>query len=181
LAVFGYFVLAGGGGGLLGWLVAVLSKAQPTTSLAVNGVLYGAGGALALRADFRPRQHQATPADAAVAASLLARGLVWTENALDEMSRRGAQAWLQDLDDDALIEEAYSVSAHIAQRRSVPQRTREASLSLLVPAMEKVRQGGGARVEGRAHLVTFCASYLIAEHLAKRPASTRARADRKAR
>jgi len=47
-----YFVLAGGFGGLLGWLAAQAANAQPSTEPLVNGFFYGVLGALALRADF---------------------------------------------------------------------------------------------------------------------------------
>jgi len=149
-------------------MVANISNAQPASSPAVSGVLYGVGGALALRADFRPRQQRLGVG--AAAASLLAKGLLWTERALDEISVRRAEAWLRGLDDDALIEEAYFISANIQLSKSVPSRAKETNLKLLIPAMEKVRdtRTEGNRMEGRAQLGSFCSRYMITEHLAKR-------------
>ena len=45
-----YLALAGGGGGGLGWLAATLAKASPTPIAVVNGIMFGIGGALVLRA-----------------------------------------------------------------------------------------------------------------------------------
>src|SRR3954468_20477914 len=56
-----YLSLAGGVGGLLGWLGAYLAHAQPTPNLALNGLLYGAAGTLALRAEFRTRSKETAP------------------------------------------------------------------------------------------------------------------------
>ena len=54
-----YLGLAGGVGGLLGWLAAYLSNAQPTPNAALNGLLYGIGGALAFsRASPDPIEEQ---------------------------------------------------------------------------------------------------------------------------
>src|SRR3712207_2157659 len=53
-----YLGLAGGVGGLLGWLAAYLTHARPTPDPALNGLLYGATGALVLRAEFRTRSKE---------------------------------------------------------------------------------------------------------------------------
>ena len=54
-----YLGLAGGGGGFIGWLAAEASHAKPTQLDWLNGILFGAAGALALRADFSQQPAQA--------------------------------------------------------------------------------------------------------------------------
>jgi hypothetical protein len=172
VAGLGYFAIAGGGGGLLGWLLAELSHAKPTANMAVNGFLYGAAGALALRADFRPRRTPQAKMDAAeirnAAASILAIGLQWTGTALDEISRRQMTVWLKGLSDDDLIRQAYDVRATIRQDRRTPANTTRMVNELVVPAMESVRaKDPDKRIEGRAHLVAFCQKYFLSEHMPK--------------
>jgi hypothetical protein len=186
-----YFVLAGGGGGLLGWLLALLAQAHPTDNLAVNGFLYGAGGALTLRADFRPRRALPDPTarpagpdpsddlgpNARSAASVLAIGLSWTGGALDDISERHIEAWLKSQDDNTLLASATDVFAKIRHDPDTPDRAKKATLNLLVRAMEQVGSTDrNERLQGRAHVITFCAAYYLQEHI-PRPLTTDRAAD----
>src|SRR4051794_37631014 len=58
-----YLVLAGGGGGVLGWGLAQLAGVQPAQNPLLDGVLYGVAGALAPRADFGARPTPDGPPD----------------------------------------------------------------------------------------------------------------------
>jgi hypothetical protein len=163
-----YLALAGGGGGLLGWAAAAVSHAHPTLIEPLNGVLYGFGGALALRADFRVRPKTGTSVGDQFkdARSALTTSINWTAEQLDDITYRRAEAWLTSLPDDQLIAEAWRIQAHIADRptRLVNDKAKNEMLEKLVPAMEKVNQPA-ERSSGRAHLVTFCSSYYRNEHL----------------
>jgi hypothetical protein len=167
LASLAYFALAGGGGGLLGWGLAEISHAKPTANVALNGFLFGTAGALTLRADFTPRrtpQAKTDRTDMRNAASILAFGLQWTGTALDEITRRAMDTWLNGLTDDALLKQAHDIRAQLIQDRRTPASAKTTLNELIVPAMEKVRSTGDERLEGRAHLVTFCGNYLLREH-----------------
>jgi hypothetical protein len=163
-----YLALAGGGGGLLGWGAAAVSHAQPTPSALFNGLLYGIGGALALRADFRgrPKTGISTNDQFKDARSVLTTSINWTAEQLDDTTYRRAEAWLTSLPDDQLIAEAWRIQAHIADRpaRLVNDKAKNEMLEKLVPAMEKVNKPA-ERSSGRAHLITFCSSYYRNEHL----------------
>jgi hypothetical protein len=167
-----YLVLAGGGGGLLGWGIAVISNAHPTLSEPFNGALYGIGGALALRADFRARPKSRTPTGDQFkdARSALMTSINWTAEQLDDITYRRAEAWLTALPDDQLIAEAWRIQAHIADRptRLVNDKAKNEMFEKLVPAMEKVNRPA-ERSAGRAHLITFSSSYYRNEHFPRLP------------
>src|SRR3954447_17805979 len=95
-----YLAVAGAGGGVLGWGAAALSGATPTPNAAVNGLLYGVAGALALRADFaaKPRP-DAAPDQTGPARSVLRTSITWTAALLDDMTYRRAEGWLISLTD----------------------------------------------------------------------------------
>lgn len=168
-----YLAVAGGGGGLVGWYVANLSHAQPTPSPPLNGVLYGIGGALALRADFRaqPKSAVSTSDQFKDARSALTTIINWTAEQLNDSTYRKAETWLFSLPDDQLAEEAWRIQAHIAGARMVNDKTKKQLLEQLVPAMEKLTKPA-ERSAGRAHLINFCASYYRNEHLPRTPRIT---------
>lgn len=165
-----YLALAGGGGGLLGWGVANLSHALPTPNEPLNGVLYGIGGALALRADFRtrPKGDVSSFDQFADARSALTTSINWTAEQLNDITYRKAEAWLSGLPDDQLSDEAWRIQAHIADARGVNDKVKNRLLEQLVPAMEKLTRPT-ERSAGRAHLITFCSSYYRDEHLPRTP------------
>jgi hypothetical protein len=167
-----YLSLAGGVGGLLGWLTAYFSHARPTPDPALNGLLYGVIGALALRAEFRTRSKETTPIAEQIrdARSALAKSINWTAELLDETTYRKAELWLLSLPDDRLNCEAWRIQAHIANQpaRSVTDKVKTEMFQKLVPAMEKLNDPAENKA-GRAHLVTFCAAYYRSEHLPRTP------------
>ena len=167
-----YLALAGGGGGLLGWAAATVVQAQPTPSAPLNGLLYGIAGALALRADFRarPKGSLPTPDQFKDARSALTTSINWTADQLDDITYRKAETWLSSLPDDQLSSEAWRVQAHIADQpaRAVSDKAKNEMFGKLVPAMEKLANPTEKRA-GRAHLITFCASYYRKEHLPRTP------------
>ena len=167
-----YLAMAGGGGGLLGWSVAFTSQARPTASDALNGLLYGVAGAVALRADFRVRPKGSPPAPEQFkdARSLLTTSINWTADQLDDITYRKAEMWLTGLSNQQLVNEALRVQAHIVDQpaRAVSDKAKNEMLGKLVPAMEKLANPP-ERSAGRAHLITFCASYYRKEHLPRTP------------
>src|SRR3954453_23122784 len=90
-----YLALAGGGGGLLGWAAAAVSRARPTPNDLLNGVLFGVAGALALRADFRARSKNSLPPAEQFkdARSALTTSINWTADQLDDIMYRKAEIW----------------------------------------------------------------------------------------
>jgi hypothetical protein len=166
-----YLTLAAGGGGFLGWGAAQLGGAQPTSNPALNGILYGIGGALALRADFRSRPRRSgAPNELRDTASILSTSMTWAANLLDDVSYRRASEWFGALLDADLMKEAHRISAHITTQpaRIVSDKTKKALLGELVPAMESLTEPRN-RDDGRARLFTFCAKYCIEEHISKIP------------
>jgi hypothetical protein len=172
-----YLGLAGGVGGLLGWLTAYLGHAQPTPNLALNGLLYGVAGTITLRAEFRIRSKDGGPAVDQLkdARSALTKGINWTAELLDDITYRRAETWLLNLPDDRLNGEAWRIQAHIANQpaRAVTDRAKTEMFEKLVPAMEKLNDPSEKKA-GRAHLVTFCATYYRNEHLPRTPERARA-------
>lgn len=165
-----YLVLAGGGGGLLGWAVAMIANAHPTDKEALNGIIYGITGALAFRADFKtgtksPRGGTDLLRDAR---SALAASIRWTVDFLDDKTYRKAKEWLTQMSDQELVVAARDVQAEIVTpgRHPVSDKTRDQLCRSLVPAMELLSDSR-TKAEGRAHLITFCARYYQKEHLPK--------------
>jgi hypothetical protein len=167
-----YFVLAGGGGGLVGWGAAVLTKAVPTDNVPLNGFIYGVAGALALRADVgaRPRS---TRSDAfRDAKSILTTSINWTVELLDRVTYKRALAWLSGLSDDDLLLETYRLNAEITSlpAKEMSNAAKKEHLTRLVPKMESLAEGGLDANEIRAiraHLVSFCAQVYKGDHLMK--------------
>ncbi len=180
-----YFILAGGFGGLLGWLAAQAMHAQPSPEPLVNGFFYGVLGALALRADFglaRTKQANAISSPQLFdAQSILGIGLRWTKDLLDARSARRAERWLYSLDDDNLLENALRLNAHITARADIDDKAKKAMQSRLVPAMAMVRNvDPDKRLEGRTLVAQFCVNYAISEHLPKPVTDGRAQTSRNA-
>ena len=164
-----YLTLAGAGGGFLGWGAAQLGGARPTPNPALNGILYGVGGALALRADFRSRPRRSgAPNELRDTASILSTSMTWAANLLDDVAYRRALEWFGALSDPDLMKEARRICAHITTQpaRIVPDKTKKWLLGEFVPAMESLTEPMN-RDDGRTRLFTFCAKYCIEEHMPK--------------
>jgi len=178
-----YLLLAGGGGGALGWGLATLANADPTTNMALNGVLYGITGALAVRADFAagPRPDTARKDQLSDARSALSLSIKWTTSLLDEVAARRAEAWLIGMSDDQLSEEAFRVQANISRQPDTTDKVKKELSGMLVVNMEQLVDDN-TRAAARAQLINFCASYYMERHLAKTPrAAVRRRAPRRRR
>ncbi|MDQ4032325.1 MAG: hypothetical protein M3332_08680 [Actinomycetota bacterium] len=169
LGIAVYLALAGAGGGFLGWGAAQLGGAQPTPNPALNGILYGIGGALALRADFRSRpRRNRVPNELRDTASILSTSMTWAANLLDDVAYRRALEWYGALSDRDLMKEARRICAHITTQpaRIIPDKAKKGLLGEFVPAMESLTKSM-TRDDGRARLSTFCAKYCIEEHMPK--------------
>jgi hypothetical protein len=168
-----YLLLAGVGGGLLGWSTAYAASAKLSDQFAVQGVLSGILGTLAMRADFGTTRARPTPpgtdaADARGALSLLGASLTWTTSLLDHRAGHQAERWYRALDDDALLLQAWDVYVHILDCE-LPARAKRELQKRLSTAMSMVRAGCDKTThdEGRALVVQFCVSYSGDQHLAK--------------
>ena len=159
-----YLVLSGGGGGILGWGTALLSNARPTSSLALNGLLYGAAGTLALRADFRSGTSQRSGSRMSEMKSLLGLALAWITSMLDEATRRTAQRWFASRDDDGMRTSALQLKAHLFSS-TASKKVRDEFLEQFVPPLENLKgTNGESREEARFQLAAFAADYCIAQH-----------------
>ena len=173
VGTFLYFLLAGGGGGTVGWAVATLANADPTSNIVLNGVLYGITGALALRADFAAGPRPDTTGDRfADARSALTLGIKWTTTLLDVVAARRAEAWLIDMSDEQLSQEALRVHADIKEQPDtlVSDKVKIENFERLVGWMEQLG-GDDDRLAwaARAQLIKFCIRYYTERHLAKTP------------
>ena len=165
-----YLLAAGAGGGLLGWLAAQGANAAHSPRPAVDGILYGIAGALVVRADFRsPRP--AAPRHLREAASALGKGIEWSTDLLDEVTRRTAKSWLKTLTDDELMNVAVEITQEIevAPHSQIPAATKRATLKKITEAIELIRSSApdDHRAEARMRLIQFSISYFIAEHAPK--------------
>lgn len=114
VGLLGYFLIAGGLGGTIGWLAASLSHAAPSQNPVVNGLLYGFAGALAARADVGTRaKRTSSPDTLADAKSGLALAINWMGDSLDRITHRSAQKWLEELSPEELVDEAVRVTTEL--------------------------------------------------------------------
>lgn len=166
-----YLLIAGGGGGALGWGAAALTNLEPTRDPVLNGVLYGVAGALALRADFGARPTPDTAPDQVTQArSILTASINWAAGMLDDNTARRAESWLAAMPDHRLADEAHRVHADILEQPDtiVSDLAKNEMSSRLVPAMEQLNDDAH-RAAGRAHLIAFCTRYFTERHLLKNP------------
>lgn len=166
-----YFLLAGGGGGFIGWIIAHLSKAAPTGNVFLNGFFYGIAGALAVRADFRSRPKNMDPDDIQDAKSLLTTSINWVTDLLDDCSHRRAEQWLRSLDSGEIILQAHRISAYIANLPAI-KMTDTAKVDYyarLVPLMEILinSPSGDDRIGAQEQIIRFCALFYKGERFMK--------------
>ncbi|ROP30118.1 hypothetical protein [Couchioplanes caeruleus] len=164
-----YLVLAGAGGGFVGWLPAQLGILTPTENGLINGVIFGVAGSLAVRADFGGRG-AAGPAESRRAASLIGKGIDWTAAMLDQVARRSIENWAKKLSDGELLEVTLDLVYGIgeASPAAVPGRTKQTTLKAITEAMAALGSGKTEqRAEARARLTQFCLHYLCARRTPK--------------
>ena len=164
-----YMTLAGGGGGLIGWLTAYLADVPGSAVPAIDGLFYGVAGALAVRADFRTGSHPVRPPhEIRGAASLLGKGIEWSTGLLDDVTRRRVKRWLEGRTDDQLLAVALDLVHEIRENRAVPPSTKKTIGKQAVDAMQALsdNDGGQRHAEARSRLTHFCLSQIINQHMA---------------
>jgi hypothetical protein len=163
-----YLVLAGGGGGLVGWLPAHLGMLTTPDSDWISGVIFGVGGSLAVRADFRS---QCRPEEVRRTASALAKGIEWSTGMLDHLADKRARQWLRSLNIQDLLTVARDLMAEIRAMpaKTVPPTAKAAILVRATDAMHTLSTSTDAelRDEARARLAQFCLKYMCGERVAR--------------
>ncbi|GAB1689486.1 hypothetical protein KRM28CT15_12890 [Krasilnikovia sp. M28-CT-15] len=165
-----YMALAGGGGGGIGWLTAYLANVPPSTAPVIDGLFYGAAGALAVRADFRSGPGVSRgPQEIRGAASLLGKGIEWTTGLLDEVTWRRVKYWLDDRTDDQLLVVAFDIVHEIKADSAVPAPAKKVIGKEAVDAMQALHEAADdvKRAEGRSRLAHFCRSQIVSQHITR--------------
>jgi hypothetical protein len=179
VGILTYLIIAGCGGGLIGWLAAAVSEAKISSTAYIDGIFYGVAGTLAVRADFRLQKRSLlpNPGHAREAASLLGKGIEWTTNALDDLTRTRAMRWLKELDDESLVSITYEVIHDIEDMpaKDMPARVKKATLGKVSDAFDVI-QDQNRRHEARTRIEDFCADFYLAQHSVKPALRGRARA-----
>jgi hypothetical protein len=162
LGIIVYFIVAAGGGGLLTWVAAEASDLRPSSNPWANGVLYGLAAGAVLRADFGAKPKGSAGPQHREAASILTKCLTWMSSSLDDIAYRHAERWLRNRSDEHLLDDVYRVKAHIGNKPAseVTRRQRDEIYTRLVAAVNLMSEPT-TRAEGRAHLITFCATYYV--------------------
>jgi hypothetical protein len=165
-----YLILAGGGGGLIGWLPAQLGQFAPSESEWINGLIYGVAGSLAVRADFGTK-YSKEPGVARPVASVLGKGIAWSTELLDHILRHQARQYLRDLPDRELLVVTRDLIYEIKARPSsaVSKTAKAAVMKKAVEAMKTFSTDPKPeqRDEARGRLIHFCLEYMVREHVAK--------------
>ena len=172
-----YFILAGGGGGLIGWAAAYISKSDPTGNVYLNGFLYGAAGTLALCVDVGARSRGGKKGDdLKEAQSLLAKGVGWIVDWLDAEAGKSATKWLRGLSDSDLIKASNLVFAEImntpdSQLSKAKKRQRKDEYLPLIKEFAELDPNPDDMKysSARAHLVSYTSAFFKAERWAKEP------------
>jgi hypothetical protein len=167
-----YLFLAGGGGGFVGWLPAQLGHVAPSPSPWINGAIFGIGGSLVVRADFRTK-YAKEPQEAQRAASALAKGIEWSTDLLDQVVRYKAKQWLTGLNDRELLVATRDLIYEIKAKPpgTTPRTAKAMVMTRAVEAMKIFTSGPDAeeRADARARLTYFCLEYMVGEHIPKPP------------
>lgn len=168
--VLTYMVLAGGGGGVIGWLAAYLAGVPPSSRPVIDGFFYGIAGTLAVRADFRSGHGSTrTSPDIRAAASLLGKGIEWSTAALDEITRRRAKRWLEHRTDNELLSLALDMVNEIKMDKVIPAPAKTAIGKQALGAMTALNcaKDSQQNAEGRSRLTYFCLELMVHRHMAK--------------
>lgn len=179
VGVSAYFLVAGGGAGAAGWLAGRFSGSFSGQELWLRGLLFGLGGAAALRASFRVNQEQKSSRVAqnggrskGVSAveqtvSALAVCVAWVTNMLNDGAEGAALKWFGTLSYDDLRHQSRHVKAHILA--STKSDSMKGRLQTDFAAVVKKTRSADAdeRADAHAQLAAMCASYAIAEQMPK--------------
>lgn len=186
LWMFGYLLVAGAFGGGFGWLLGWLTNFQPTPNVWINGIFYGAAGALAIGAQVKGQPKSSKgPGELRDVQSLLLRMLSRIEQTLDELTRECAKTWLKGQKSSREIALAASdIKAYILNEESLKAQ-RNKLLESLTSALESL---ANATKESEIHehqgkLIEFSSRFYVQQHIPKpklvMPAGVRARPPRK--
>jgi hypothetical protein len=176
-----YLIFAGVGGALVGRVIAFLSKVNTTGNWALDGVLYGAVGTIAIRASFGSSV-RSTPNPKKVVAytshsfamnqtiSLLGGWIRWIEDALDKRAEAGIADWVYAAatkGDAHLLQISSKVWAHIRKRDDMNAQQRKGPLEIIKEARDglNVPETRGDAVN---QLVVYCADYMTSQQMDKR-------------
>lgn len=161
-----YFVVGGGGSGLVGWLGGQVTGAVASSDWRLRGVLFGLTGAALVRAALPVKPNEGK-SGTAVQQTVSALGwlLSYIRDLLDEKTRTTSQNWFNALADDDLLFQSQQIRAHILSR-GLSDRDAMKIVRKFAEAAQKIRVQAD-RDEGRAQMSTFCAFYVAGEHLSK--------------
>jgi hypothetical protein len=173
-----YLVLAGGGGGLVGWLPAQLGNAYRPQGAWIDGLIFGVAGSLAVRADFGSQgtacpgsQGAPCPPESPRTASALGKGIEWSAGMLDHVARLRARRWLGGLRVRDLLVVARDLIIEIKAMpaATVPPTAKAAILTKATDAMHTLSTCDDAelRDDARARLTQFCLAYMCGERVAR--------------
>lgn len=162
-----YFLGAGGGAGVVGWLSGRVSGALASQAWWIQGVGYGLAGAALVRAGVRvkPNDVHARGSEVEQTVSALGYVLSWATELLDDQAQKSAHAWFVTLIDDDLLFQSQQIKAHLL-RRDISDSVKKSTAKTFVEAAKKVRIDAD-RDEGRAQLADFCAVYVAKQHMSK--------------
>jgi hypothetical protein len=169
-----YFLVAGVGAGLLGWVIGTVSKSVPTAWPLLNGALFGLVGALTVRAELgqpppistksRGRVTSDPAASLTPAFTLLGVATNWTFDMTDQLVGRSVDRWILALTDGSLRSVGHQLVVRVKQLDNVPDSAKVRIYKELVPTIEALKQVAGEDSDGpRAQLRGFAAG-LIREH-----------------
>ena len=165
-----YILFAGFGAGLLGWLPAHVGQVTPTGNPWVDGMIFGAAGSLAVRADFSTKATW-EPREAHHVASILGKGIEWSTELLDHVLRREASIYLYSLQDRELLAVTRDLIYEIKAKPTamVPKIAKAAVMKKVVEAMRTFSTDPSTdrRDEARGRLIHFCLEYMVRERVAK--------------
>lgn len=167
-----YFLIAGVVAGVLGWAAGVVSAARPTPYIAINGIIFGIGAGLALRADFKSRNFATkAPEELRQASSVLGQVIKWIEQGLADLTIRASERWIRnklrnpmDLKREALRVQQ-SIASAIKERTTTAKPTQ---VKLLTEAIKQINDPATSE-EGSERVIAYCCSWYSSGHLAKNP------------
>jgi hypothetical protein len=165
-----YLLVAGALGGGFGWLLGWLTNFQPTPNIWINGIFYGAAGALVVGAQVKGQPKSSRrPGELRDVHSLLLRMLTRIEQTLDELTYERAKTWLKGQESSRELALAASdIKAYIQHEESLKAR-RKGLLELLTPTLESL-VSATKESEIREHqgqLIEFSSRFYVQQHIPK--------------
>ena len=183
LWMIGYLLLAGIAGGGIGWIFGWVTSFEPTPNVWINGIFYGAAGALAIGAQVKGQPKSLKDAsDIRDVQSLLLRMLSRIEQTLDELTYQRAKGWLKGQKSSREIALAVrDIKAYIKNEESLKSRRKVLLDSLITPTLEALVNATDVSEinEHQGQLIEFCSRFYVEQHMPKpnlvMPAAIRAK------